>query len=349
MRTIPILSGLAILAVIFNHANWHILEDFAAGAAGGYPFLITDQVGKFAIAAFMFIAGYFIAYATSGGKRDLKWGIVQSRLLALLWPWLIWSLLMTVGQRFQGRPINLEEFLRNLFIQYYFIPMLFASYLLAIPLSRWARINARSLLAVFAGLHIFSMAAFYVRVYWAGFPDMLNSWIDLGPMQYLRFGIYFPLGLVYGMYPALIKEPLGRVKAWLPWLLAFSFALSVIETGVAFRLGGPYWPLGGDQTKLTSALVSLSIIACFIVFDRLTVPFKQSVIKLGTSSYGLYLSHYVILGVLAKLVEQFIPWMATQGWLYFPMLFALAVALAVLLMEITARLPTKVIHRYLFG
>lgn len=349
MRHIPVLSGLAILAVIFNHANWHVLEAFPAGATSGYPFVVFDQVGKFAIAAFMFIAGYFIAYATSGGKRDLKWEIVRGRLETLLWPWLLWSALMTIGQKLQGRPINLVEFARNLFIQYYFIPLLIVGYLLAIPLTRWARKNPKSLIAVAAGLQGLSIAALYARIYLPSFPPALASWVDLGPMQYLRFGVYFPLGLVFGMFPALVKQPLVKVKAWLPWLVLGFFGLSVAETMLAYHLGGRYWPIGGDQTKLTSALMSLAIIACFIAFDQISVPFRKFVIKLGTNSYGLYLSHYVILGVLAKLFERFLPWVALQGWLFFPLLFILTVALAVLLMEATAKLPTKRFYRYIFG
>ena len=66
-RTIPILRGLAILGVVLNHANWHVLSRLTAGDVHGYLFVAFDQIGKFAIPAFMAITGYFIAYATSGG------------------------------------------------------------------------------------------------------------------------------------------------------------------------------------------------------------------------------------------------------------------------------------------
>ena len=61
-RAVPLLSGFAILAVIFNHANWHVLEHFAPGDPAGLIYLIFDQIGKCAIAAFLTVAGYYISF-----------------------------------------------------------------------------------------------------------------------------------------------------------------------------------------------------------------------------------------------------------------------------------------------
>jgi surface polysaccharide O-acyltransferase-like enzyme len=348
-RTIPILRGLAILGVIFNHANWHVLSRFAAGDPRGYSFLVFDQVSKFAIPAFMAIAGYFIAYATSGGKRDLRWSVVRARLENLVWPWLIWSVILTVGQSFQGRSISGGEFLRNLAIQYYFIPLLIAYYLVAPVVVKWARSNTRALLVGAAVVQLLAVALFYARVYHAGFPGVLKSWVDLGPLQYLRFAFYFPFGVVCGMFPRMIRDALARFRSILPWLTLLLFSLSVVEAAMAYHAGGEMWPIGGDQTKLSSALFSTGLVLCLVVYDRLRVPADRTVKSLGTHSYGLYLCHYPVLGVLARVIELGTPWLASQGWLYLPLLFGLTVGLSMLLMESLARLPTKRIYRYLFG
>jgi surface polysaccharide O-acyltransferase-like enzyme len=336
--------------VVLNHANWHVLSDFDAGEAGGYPFVVLDQVGKFAIPAFMLIAGYFTAYATSGGKQDLRWSIVRTRLENLLWPWLLWSFILLLGQSFQGHAISPVEFLRNLFIQYYFIPLLIFYYLLAPFIVQRARKNARALLIGAALVQLLSTALFYARVYAPGFPDALNSWVDLGPLQYLRFAFYFPLGLVIGMFPRQVKPFLARVKPALPWLTLFLFGLSFLETARAYSAGGEVWPIGGDQTKLTSALFSTALLFCFAAYERLQVPYRRTINDLGTRSYGIYLCHYVILGLLAKLIERLIPWLSHQGWLLQPLLFGLTVTLSVLLMRSIARLSlAKRFYRYIFG
>jgi len=351
-RTIPILRGLAILGVIFNHANWHVLSQFASGEVEGYLFVVFDQVGKFAIPAFMFIAGYFIAYATSGGKSDLRWPVVRARLANLVWPWLIWSAILMGGQSFQGRSISPGEFLRTLAIQYYFIPLLILYYLSAPFVVKWAKRNTRALLAGAAVVQLLAVALFYGRVYHPDFPGALKSWVDLGPLQYLRFAFYFPFGIVCGMFPRMIKDFLTRLakaKPILPWLALLMFGLAVVEAAGAYNMGGEVWPIGGDQTKLSSALFSTALILCFVAFDRLTVPFSRTVNKLGTHSYGLYLCHYPILGVIATVIERIAPWVASQGWLFLPLLFGLTIVFSMSMMEGIARLPTKRFYRYLFG
>jgi len=350
-RTLPVLSGIAILAVIFNHSNWHVLGNYAPGDPHGYVYIVTDQIGKFAIAAFMFIAGYFISYATSAGKNDLRWEIVRARLLGLLWPWLIWSVLMTVGQSFLGRELSLEELLKNLFIQYYFIPLLMVYYLAAPFISRWVRINPRRVLIGAAVVQLVATALFYVRVYVPSFTHMINpTFIDIGPLQYLRFAFFFPFGIIAGMAPQFFKDPILRLKPLWPWLVFVFFMLTIGESALAYSLGtSRTWPIGGDQTRLTSALLSVVIMICFLIFEKIPIPFKTMVIKLGARSYGLYLSHYVILGVVGKVIHRVVPWSDLQGWWLIPALFLVTTFLSMTLMEIISRLPTKQFYRLVFG
>jgi peptidoglycan/LPS O-acetylase OafA/YrhL len=344
------LSGLAILGVFLNHSNWHILGRFSPGDLPGYFFLPLDQAGKFGVMAFLFMAGYFIAYATNGGKADLRWSIVQARLATLVWPWLIWSGLIMIGQTFQGRGISLEDYAGDLFIQYYFVPLLMFYYLLAPLFVRWGRAHARTLLGVMAAVQLTGMLVFYARYYWAPFPEALWPWVDLGPLDYLRFAFFFPLGLTVGMFPDQAKGRLAGWKPFLPWLTFLFFGLSVLETAQAYRLGGGLWPGAGDQTKLTSVLFSVALISCFVVADKLTVPFKRFVVTLGSHTYGYYLAHYVILGIVGRVIQRFWPWLDAQEWLLGLVLFSLTTSLSMLLIEGWARLPViNRFHRYLFG
>jgi len=349
MRTIPLLSGLAILGVILNHSNWHVLKTFNPGDPSAYPFIVIDQYGKLAIAAFLFIAGYFAAYATSGGKRPLSWTIVRSRIIGLLWPWMIWSVLMTIGQSFQGRPLSIKELISNLFVQYYFIPLLIVGYLLAPYFVQWAKNNVKKLLFVAALLQLVSIAIFYLRVYWESFPPVLDPWVDIGPLLYLRFSIYFPFGISAGMYPKKVSDTLSPIKSFLPWLALFFYGLAAVEAIFAYELGAAYWPRGNDQTKLTSALFSITFILCFLAFNRIQLPYQKLLKKLGTRSYGLYLSHYVILGVWAKLVVWILPEPLSSGWIVLPLLFFGTAAFAMLLMEFVSRSPIKRLYPYIFG
>jgi peptidoglycan/LPS O-acetylase OafA/YrhL len=205
------------------------------------------------------------------------------------------------------------------------------------------------LLAGAAVVQMLTVALFYARVYHSGFPGALKSWVDVGPLEYLRFAFYFPFGVVCGMFPRAVRDPLARFKPILPWLGLLFFGLSCLESALAYNLGGGVWPIGGDHTKFTSALFSTALVLCFVAYDKLPLPFSRTVNKLGTHSYGLYLCHYPLLGILARVIARVAPWVAAQGWLFLPLLFGLTVALSMLLMEGVARLPTKRLYRYLFG
>lgn len=348
-RTIPILRGLAILGVIINHANWQVLSQFAPGQAGGYPYIMLDQIVKFAIPAFMFISGYFVSYATSGGRRDLSWSFVRTRLDNLLWPWLIWSAVMLTGRFLQGNPISVGAFFYIMFVQFYFVPLLIFYYLLAPYIAGLARQSTPRLLLTAVSVQLLAVVLFYLRVYWSGFPSSLNSWVDLGPLQYLRFAAFFPIGLIAGMHSTQLKAFLDRYRNPLWALAAVCFSLSVIEAFFAFRLGADFWPKGGDQTKLSSALFSLALLLSFVSLGQVRVRGKTLIIKLGSYSYGLYLSHYMILGGIAELVGLLAPRAFSIGWLLLPFLVVTVLALALLLQEGVARFLGRRFYRFLFG
>jgi peptidoglycan/LPS O-acetylase OafA/YrhL len=348
-RNAPLLRGLAILGVLLNHANWHALSQFAAGTWQGYPYIILDQVSKMAVAAFVLIAGYFVAYATSGGKRDLSWQIVRARVDNLLWPWLVWSIIFGAGQFLQREPVSLAGLLSTLVVHYYFVPLLIVYYLLAPLFVRWARTSTRAFLIGTALVQLASIGLFYLRIYLPGFPAVLRSWIDIGPIQYARFAFFFAFGLVCGMFPAAVKEKLSRVAGALPWLTVLFYVLSVLEAILAYHVGSAAWPIGNDQTKLSSSLFSASLGLCFAAFPQLKFPLSRAINKVGTYSYGLYLAHYPVLGLLAAIVKRFAPGVAVKGWLLVPILFGLTLVVTVGAMELISRLPNKRIYRYVFG
>jgi surface polysaccharide O-acyltransferase-like enzyme len=349
MRNLPFLSGLAILAVVLNHANWHVLEQFAAPSWQVFFFIATDQICKFAVSAFIFVAGHFIAYATNGGKRDVQWSTVRARVIGLLWPWLIWSAVLVILHAFEGRPFSLVQYLNNLFIQYYFIPLLIVFYLVSPLFVRWLKMDLTKTLLWTGAIQLIAMALFYARIYLPAFPDALNSFIDIGPAEPFRYLIFFALGIVSGIYPVLIKKRLAPWKPWLPWILAGAYILACTESSLAFLTNGNVWPIGADQTKITSVLVSTVLILCFLAFDNIQLPYKRALTLLSKNSYGIYLTHYIILGVLFKLIEMFAPWLVTQYALLLIILWTITVAGCMVLLELTARLPSKRFYRYLFN
>jgi surface polysaccharide O-acyltransferase-like enzyme len=349
MRNLPLLSGLAILAVVFNHSNWHILEQFSSPSWQAFLFIATDQLGKFAVSAFIFVAGHFIAYATNGGKRDVQWSTVRARVMGLLWPWMIWAMIFMAAQALQGRPFSIAQYINTLFVQYYFIPLLIIFYLLSPFFVRWIKADRNKTLFWAAVVQVAAMTLFYIRVYLPGFPPSLNWLVDIGPTESFRFCIFFVIGIFSGLYPAMVKQRLAPVKSWLPWLLAAAFVLESIETSLAFLHNGGAWPIGGDQTKITTVLFNLLLIFTFLAYDNLRLPYPRFLTLLSKRSYGIYVTHYIILGIVTAGVERFLPVLVSQYALYLLLLLVLTVAGSLALMEAAGRLPGKQFYRYFFN
>lgn len=348
-RSVPILSGLAILGVILNHANWHVLEQYVPGDPAGIGYIVFDQLGKFAIHVFLFIAGYFIAYATSSGKHPLNWAVIRARVIHLIWPWLIWTAIFLGGKWLTGEPVSITVILHTLFIQYYYVPLLIFYYLMAVLIYRWAKIDCRRLLVFSFLTGLAAIALFYLRVYLPAFPDSLNALVDFGLGYYLRFAFFFPFGVAAGLYPQRTYDLLRKFYRWLPWLTIFCFGLSLAETLLVYETGGRYWPVGGDHTKLSSVLFAIAMLFCCLSGRKIWIPFKHLVLKAGTHSYGLYLSHYIILGLIARLCERFTPGLVGVGWVYLPALFILTLAVSMSLMEGIGHSSLKGSYKYLFG
>lgn len=349
-RAVPLLSGFAILAVVFNHANWHVLEPFSPGDPAGLPYVIFDQIGKCAIAVFLTVAGYFVAYATAGGKSNVRWSVIRARLVNLLWPWLIWSSIDFVVHFALTREFDPYEILATPFVHYYFIPLLMFYYLVTPPLARLVRANPRQALLIAASVQILATALLYARLYTTLLPDVIVPWVEVGPLQYWRFAFFFPLGLVIGMYPQVVRDQLARISKVLPWLTLILLAASVGEAWMGYQHGGVVWPLSNDQTKITSVFFAISLILTFVVSERLKFPGDLWLVHVGGRTYGMYLTHYIFLGALARVIQGFWPNNSgVPGWILLPALFIGTVTASILLMEGIARSPLRKLYRYLFG
>ncbi len=348
-RNIPLLSAIAIAGIVLNHATWQILGGIPAGDPRGYAYMLLDQAGKVAIPAFMFIAGYFIAYATSGGRKPLTWSVVRARVTRLLWPWVLWSAIWLGGQSIIGaRHFTVRGIFLALFSQYYFIPMLMTYTLLAPAMVALSRRSLRALLTAGAVVQALAVALFYLQT--RHIITSIPEWADLIPLQYLRFAFYFPFGLAVGMKPAAFA-PLLRWRSALPWLTLLAYGLAVAEGSWAFWRGGPDWQRADSHVKASSMLLSLGLLCCFMVYERIPTPkiLGKTVRALSGSTYGIYLSHYLVVGVLDRILARFLPRPIPHGigYAYILALTGLTLRLCLGMIGYSARF--KRVRTLLFG
>ena len=145
------LNGLAIIfAVAYHAAGWGFTALFwwtdrylpvevpnfdQMGSFNYFGLRLIEQVIIVAIPIFLFVSGYFIAFAC-GKNNEPKWKWIFTRLTYLVIPYLLWSVVMLVFNWLQGdhfRAIDLFSILLTgkAAAAYYFIPLLVQLYLLA--------------------------------------------------------------------------------------------------------------------------------------------------------------------------------------------------------------------------
>jgi len=340
-------TGIAMMLIVLNHSISLGLD--ALNSAGittvtgwGLVLLSTLQAfGAFAVPIFFFISGSFVAYAAQGDPPKLSRKFLWSSLRHILFPYLIWSAVFYLVIFFQRQEIYSPlGYAKNLIVgyPYHFIPLLMFFYLFSPLLVIISKRYGLALLLLIGLYQLFSINVVYPGTLGITFPE----WTKLLTPPVLRttiadWAIYFPFGLVYGLHT---KQMLPWMKrnAW--WLLVITVVIFIIGMLDAFKV---------VTFPLARFLCPLTFILALPAITRDRIPFVRSFEKLGKRSYGLYLTHLIVLDLTLLLFKSIVAWVLGLPWLLIPLLFVLGLLVPMGIMELAARGPTRRVYRYLFG
>lgn len=365
------LRGLAILAVVSNHA---VARGFIAmfwwvhryrpvlspnyDQVGTWPYYILvaiQQLAQFCIPAFLFISGFFVAYAARGNPPTLSWKVVWARIKNLLEPYLTWSVIFYLVALLEGKLLgngkaySLLEFFRRLAIgsvvpPYFFVPLLCQFYLLS-PIIVWfAKSKAHHLLFVFACLQLTLTGLSYLKLFGITLPSLLHTsgWL------FVHWAFFFPLGVVCGFHYKSVQQWLTRFKWPLFVAVIVLGMLSVVESEVLYRLTQDYsWARG--HHKLSIFLYGLAFILFFLSIDTRSLPFTRAIEQAGSQSYGIYLLHVPVQNLVARGVYHIAPLILTYQIFFQPLLMASSLIIPLLLMASIMNSPAKRYYHHLFG
>jgi len=368
IKRLLLLNGLAILAVVCNHATgWGFTAMFwwtdryrsvatpcfdQVGTLPYYVLLAIQQLVVFSVPAFLFISGFFVAYAARGRQSTPSWKMVITRIRNLLLPYAIWSMVIFVGDALQGLTYTPVGYLERLVLGratagYFYVPLICQFYVLSPLVAPLAKSRGKLVLVVSALLQLGSLSLRYLVAYGAETPA-LAFLIRMTPeWSFPRWAFFFALGVVFGFHLTWLKQWLHRLKWSLLVAVVVLGLLAILEPQAPLHTGGKEW--GRSLASISSNLYAVAFILCFLAFGKVTIPGSRIVHQLGRSSFGIYLLHPKVVEFIARIIRQIVPWILAHQVVFQPLLVVTGVGGPFLFMIAVSRSPARRSYRYLFG
>ncbi len=361
-------NGLAILGVmLFHGTGWGFVAMFSwaaryqgatavpfsqMGSPAYYALRAIEQLVAATIPAFLFVSGYFAAFA-AGRSGMIAWRVVWGRVKKFLPPYFFWGVIALVMLAIQGIIFTPWRYLVSFLTgdmtpAYYYVPLIIQFYAISPFLAPLAKHHWRLLLlaAVLVQLAV-QVAQMGVIMRWDmpavfGFIAAWPKWFF--PVRIL----WFVLGMVVGFHLSSFKEVLTR---WRWALLALALLLlpsGILEWEWLLQQSGQPW-VDHRETVLDS-VYAVALIFAFLGFDQARLPGVKLISDLGSKAFGIYLAHIPVMEVVARGTYH-----VTPGLLAYQLPFAVLVALVslvipLLLMNFIDLLPPiRRYYNYVFG
>ncbi|WP_368138889.1 acyltransferase [Collinsella aerofaciens] len=289
-RYLQAIRGLAIACVVCIHC----LPQCAASVVLR-PFL------NWAVAGFLFLSRLL-----TSESKILRGGVAK-RLHKVLIPYLVWSgIYLVVTQRLTAGGIVKGVLFGTSSAQMYYL-LVYAQLVMLTPLLY--RVLRSHRLLVYCVTPVFLLVREVAAIVGVALPQvqvLFPAWL-----------LFYVLGLDWGK----VGRVATRRCSLLPGLLVACLFLQLVS-GFAWLARGDY-NMATTQLKLSSMATSAVLVVLIgLTGHRLRQLFARSyLVKLGDLSFGIYLCHILVLGVVTKVL----------GFVAIPALMATVVNLAVTL------------------
>lgn len=298
---------------------------------------LLQGLGVFAVPTFLFISGAFVSYAARGEPPRLTFKFLSGSLGHIAWPYLLWSALFYVVVLLQfGERYTTQGYLKNILVGYpfHFIPLLLLFYILSPLLVYLCRRHEFIVIGCILAGQLFLLTLLHTSI----LPRSMTVLVPPVVGRTLAdWAVYFPLGLVYGLYMKTALPRLHRTRL-----------LMAAATIVLFVLGALHWTRI-IRLPMAGYLSPLPLVLLLPVIERRSIPMVDLLERVGKRSYGLYLTHLLVLDLTLLALATFVPAVFAYQLALLPVLFLVALQLPLLLMNALARSRARVIYRYILG
>ena len=322
------LRVIACMLVMLTHAT----EPFYLGGEGSLILTQSDAVWVAVMDVFSRAAVVLFIIASSYLQFPLHYPtgeFLHRRALRILIPFFLWTLVYALVW---GEPVqNFKDLLWNFNYaagHLWFVYMLLGLYLLMPLLSPWAEKVSRKELQLYLGIWLFTTLIPFIRsglgglapvIYGpSGIPNVAKyplwgeaSWNAYGLFYYFSGMVGY---LLIGLYLRRFVGPLSWKKTLAIAIPAFAagFAIGVVgflrrvleDCGGVFPAAGPVglaaqWETPWLNDSLGVALMAIAWVLIFRKFNGKTRFWSAVVLPVSKASYGMYLSHLLVLGAVS--------------------------------------------------
>lgn len=366
-RRLLLLNGISALgAVIYHASGWGFtslfwwtdryasvpVPDFSQmGGVSYYALRAAEQLITFAVPAFLFVSGYFVAFV-SGRNPGASWPMVAGRLKTLLPPYVLWTVLIVTARGLEGHAVSPSVYAEQIAFgraapPFYYVPVLIQLYLLS-PLLVWAvkRDWKRVLIAAALVQGLVQFARYPILLGW---DWTWASWVSQhAPAWFFPHLVFwFALGIAAGLQPAMFANWLTRWARVLPWLMVALGVAALVEWEVLQQLTRREWL--NPTTTLVDGLYSGVSILAFLAVLHARVPARRQLDAVGERSFGLYLIHAPVLELIARSMHHVGPVVLAHQAMFQPLLVLGGVGVPIALMTLINRSRARPLYSYLFG
>ncbi len=288
-----VLRGLAIVGVVSIHASGSITQ-INQDTIGFYCLIVWRNFWNFSVPLFLSISGYFLAKKSFVETRDYH-NFISKQIPRVYWPLLFWSIIWFLLAIVNKSSIS-SELVKLVTFQssgpYYFIALIVQYYLL-LPILKYLA-NFKGLVASVIVSCIAIFLIFYIRYFSAS---------DLPLIMYAGNFLTWLVFFVFGLYLGSGNKIIISNKNLFIGVVCFYF-FSILES--YFLTEWFNQPKDAvTAIKFSSFSYSLALIA--YLFKNQGIIHSNLLQKVGSYSFGIYLTHMFTLNLEQRALHKFLP------------------------------------------
>lgn len=368
VRRLLYINGLATIAAVIHHSMHWILTGLfwwtdryrsvtipnydELGSLSYYGIRLIDQLAFFGVPAFLFVSGFFIAIATGSNEKTVSWKIVGNRIKKLLPPYFLWSLVIILVDGLLGQTYSLQSIIKALITggvapPFYYVPVLIQLLILSVFLVPLSRARPKLMFVFTLLLQIPVTIATYTSILEKGAADTGLFFSIFRDWHLPGYVFWFVLGLVVKFHLPEAQKFLERNFRLLVIGAILTFFLGVVEWDFLRGLSNREWI--SPQLTLVDKVFALLFLLVLISIRQPQLPLHSQLNYIGVRSYGVYLTHSLVLTLVAKMTYHLLPSLLAYAYIFGFVLVATGLILPLISMELMNRSPLRRYYQYVFG